>query len=339
MGPGNQDDYVSIEVVGAKLGDAIDYAYTSGGNPATLEMPVEPGTYELRYVASGNVKKILATRPITGTAPTVALEAPETAVAGSEIEVTWMGPGNQDDYVSIEVVGAKLGDAIDYAYTSGGNPATMEMPVEPGTYELRYVASGNVKKILATRPITGTAPTVALEAPKTVAAGSEFEVTWMGPDNNRDAITVALVGSKAGRYVEHRYASSGNPAEMTAPTEPGIYVLRYVANGDETKILARRILKVSGAGAGPLEPGTAALEAADSGPAGGQVTVFWAGPGAPGDVIAIRKIGATTVETSVAVTSGNPVALPLPTAAGQYLIHYLTGGSQKSIGNRLISVK
>ncbi len=339
MGPGNRNDYVSVEVVGSKLGDAIDYAYTSGGNPLTLEMPTEPGTYELRYVADGDVKKILATRPITGTAPTVSLEAPDTAVAGSEIEVYWVGPGNRNDYVSIEVVGSKLGDAIDYAYTNGGNPLTLEMPTEPGTYELRYVANGDVKKILATRPITGTVPTVALEAPETVGAGSEFEVTWMGPDNNRDAITVALVGSKAGDYIDHRYASSGNPAEMTAPVEPGTYILRYVADGDETKVLARRIVKVAGAGAGPLAPGKAALEAAESGAAGGQIAVFWAGPGGQGDMIAVRKIGSSAVETSVAVSSGNPVTLPLPDAAGEYLIHYLTGTGQKSIANTLVSVK
>ncbi|PIE15262.1 MAG: hypothetical protein CSA68_07960 [Rhodobacterales bacterium] len=262
-----------------------------------------------------------------------------TAVAGSTIEVTWVGPNNNGDYIALAAVGAQVNEELSYTYTDNGNPAALTLPTDPGSYELRYIANGDKRKILASRPITGTAPTVALEAPETVAAGAKFEVTWVGPNNDNDAITVAILGSKAGDHVDHRFTVNGNPAPLTAPDKPGTYVLRYVASGNKAKVLARRVLTVSGAGAGPLAPGMAVLEAAERGVAGGQIEVFWAGPGFAGDMIVTRKIGSVAAESSVAVTSGNPVVLPLPAAPGQYLIHYLTGAGQTSIGKLLVLVE
>ncbi len=333
-GPANSDDYIVLAEVGSQPRETIDYyPVRSGTNPVKLDMPVEPGTYELRYSA-GDGQKILATRQITGTAAEAALDAPETVVAGSEIEVTWTGPANNDDYIVLAEVGSQPRETIDYyPVRNGANPVKLDMPVEPGTYELRYSA-GDGQKILATRQITGTAPEVALEAPGTVSPEAEFEVVWLGPNNQNDSITLAAIGSDAGDYLDHRYASSGNPAPMTAPAEPGTYVLRYVAYANEQKVLARRIVTVAGAAASD----EVALEAAESAEAGGQIEVFWAGPGAEGDLIAIRKIGSDVVETSAAAASGNPATLQLPSEPGSYLLHYLSGPEKQSLAKRLVQV-
>jgi Ca-activated chloride channel family protein len=63
-------------------------------------MPTEPGTYELRYVANQD-RTVLASRVIEVVAVTASLMAPETAVAGSTIEVAWEGPDYANDFIAI----------------------------------------------------------------------------------------------------------------------------------------------------------------------------------------------------------------------------------------------
>jgi Ca-activated chloride channel family protein len=83
---------------------------------------------------------------------------------------------------------------------------------------------------MATRPITVTPFTVTLDAPAEVTAGSTFEVTWTGPDGPTDYITIVPAGSPEGTYVSYAYTASGNPARLTAPSEPGPYEIWYASD-------------------------------------------------------------------------------------------------------------
>jgi Ca-activated chloride channel family protein len=142
-GPDAPGDNVQVAHVG---GDYIDYAYTRDGNPLALLMPAEAGTYELRY--SFQDRETIATRRIEVTAIKLGLVAPESAPAGSRVEVGWQGPDAPGDNVQVAHVG---GDYIHYAYTRDGNPVTLEMPAEPGVYELRY--SFRDREVIFSRPI------------------------------------------------------------------------------------------------------------------------------------------------------------------------------------------
>jgi Ca-activated chloride channel family protein len=151
-------------------------------------MPTEPGTYELRYVANQD-RTVLATRVIEVVGHhRQSLMAPETAVAGSTIEVAWEGPDYANDYIAI----ARPDDNgyENYTYTREGAALDLLMPTEPGTYELRYVANQD-RTVLATRVIEVTAISASLVAPETAVAGSTIKVTWEGPDYDNDFISVA----------------------------------------------------------------------------------------------------------------------------------------------------
>jgi Ca-activated chloride channel family protein len=115
-------------------------------------MPTEPGTYELRYVANQD-RTVLASRVIEVTAISASLVAPETAVAGSTIKVTWEGPDYDNDFISV----ARPDDNgyENYTYTREGATLDLDMPEEPGTYELRYVVNQD-RTVVATRTITVT---------------------------------------------------------------------------------------------------------------------------------------------------------------------------------------
>ncbi len=112
-------------------------------------MPAEPGEYELRY--SFRDKETIHSRPITITAIEVNLTAPESAAAGSEIEIGWTGPNAEGDNIQIAPVGGRY---LSWKYTKSGNPVKLKMPEEPGTYELRY--SFRDKEVLHSRPIMVT---------------------------------------------------------------------------------------------------------------------------------------------------------------------------------------
>ncbi|PID36115.1 MAG: VWA domain-containing protein, partial [Rhodobacterales bacterium] len=188
---------------GAEIGSGLIWNFAPEGTgqqtapTGSTQLALLPGDYSVSVLRLADEATADARFTVGDTAATITLvlpeltpaatlEAPAAAVAGSEIEVAWSGPNNSDDYIALAAVGSDVNEEFYYEYTNAGTPVTLRMPVEPGAYELRYIANGNVKKILASRPITGTAPAASLEAPETAVAGSEIEVTWMGPGNQDD---------------------------------------------------------------------------------------------------------------------------------------------------------
>jgi Ca-activated chloride channel homolog len=138
-GPNNPGDYVLIVKKGAAVGTYINYFYTKAGNPGILQMPTEPGDYELRYsTEAASPNPTLASRPIKITGGSYSITAPSEAKAGQEILVKWTGPNGDGDYVTIVKQGAAVGTYTSYFYTSGGSPGKLELPKQPGSYELRY---------------------------------------------------------------------------------------------------------------------------------------------------------------------------------------------------------
>lgn len=335
-GPDNKNDYISVAATDQAANKYVSYAYTQRGNPASVKMPLDPGIYQLRYIAHGNPAKVLATREITIVAAQVALEAADTAEAGATIDVMWDGPDNKNDYVSVATPDQAANKYTSYAYTARGNPSKVKLPLDPGTYQLRYIAYGNPQRILATRDISVVAATVALDAPETAVVGAEIDVSYVGPDNQNDFVSIAAIGAEPGEYLQYQYTRRGNPVRLTVPVETGTYLIRYIAHGNPQKVLARRMLKVVEASAAVVDE--AVLEAAGTAAAGGQIEVFWVGPDNEGDMVAIKKIGSDAVEVSVPTASGNPAVLQLPTEPGDYMLHYLSGQGQASIGRRPVSV-
>ena len=336
-GPDNKNDYISVATDQQDPNKYVNYAYTKRGNPASVKMPLEPGAYQIRYIASGNPAKILASRDISVVAAQVSLDASESAEAGSTIEVTWDGPDNNNDYISVASPDQTPNKYTSYAYTKRGNPSKLKMPIEPGQYQLRYIAQGNPQRILAERDINVVAVNVVLDAPETAVLGTEIDVSYIGPDNQNDLVSIAAIGSKPGEYLTYQYTKRGNPVRLKVPEETGTYLVRYVAYGNPQKVLARRSLKVVEPSSAVAE--TAVLEAADSATAGTELEVFWVGPDGEGDAITITRIGSDTTEAGTATASGNPAVLQLPTDSGEYMLHYMSGPDQISIGRRPVSLE
>ena len=240
-GPNNAKDYITIVPVGAAAGSYNSYAYTSVGSPAQITTADQPGSYEIRYV-SGQSDATLATRLVTVEAVSTSLDAAPTAVAGSVVAITWKGPNAARDYVTIVAVGAEEGRYNSYGYTADGATLQVQAPDTAGEYEIRYI-SGQSSATMARKPITLTAPAILMEAQGLVLAGQPFTVEWFGPDNARDYLSIAVIGSADGEYISYAYTQRGSPASFSAPAG-GNYELRYVSGQSET-VLARVPLAVA----------------------------------------------------------------------------------------------
>lgn len=141
-GPDAAGDY--IDVVPAGYGETsgeITYAFTSAGNPAAFNAPGAAGDYQIRYVLEGpGGRKILASSPLTVTAATATLTAPDTAGKGETVIVEYEGPKRTGDYVDLVKKGyiATSGE-LSYFYANGTAANELKLPTEAGAYDIRYV--------------------------------------------------------------------------------------------------------------------------------------------------------------------------------------------------------
>lgn len=193
-------------------------------------------------------------------------------------------------------------------------------PVE--TTAAAPAAGGPARTLNTGDPVDGDA---TLSAPASVGAGSPFAADWTGPANSGDYIDIVQRGETATTgeisYVYIRDAL--DRASLRAPTEPGDYDLRYVAElADGRVVKATTPLTVTPAKVTfDLPPTTSE--------AGAQVAIAWTGPANDGDYIDIVPQGftATSGEISYAYTSGgSPSRLTAPGVPGDYEIRYVAEG-------------
>src|SRR5678815_4395952 len=239
-GPNNPRDYITIGNADSKY---LDYKYTSNGSPLKITAPDKAGEYEVRYIL-GQGDTIIATQKVTVGAVSASVTVPAQVAAGAKVSVGWQGPGNPRDYITIVKSGAAEQTWGRYEYLSKGNPVPIVAPDAPGEYEVRYLTA-QTNTTLARAPLTVGAVTGTLTGPAQAAAGDWFKVSWKGPDNPRNFITVVAKGAREGEYSSsYAYTTpQANPANLIAPLEPGDYELRY-STAESYYTIARAALKI-----------------------------------------------------------------------------------------------
>lgn len=150
-GPDGMLDYVSIDTLGAPDIEYGPYQYTASGSPLVLRAPEGPGAYQIRYHV-GRSYAVIGSTALEVLPNTATVSGPAAAVGGGTFMVAWTGPDNVGDYLTIVPAGAPNRDYLSYAYTRTGAPATLEAPLEAGSYEIRYM-TGVRRDILASAPI------------------------------------------------------------------------------------------------------------------------------------------------------------------------------------------
>jgi Ca-activated chloride channel homolog len=274
--------------------------------------------------------------PVDGEAT---LTAPESVIAGSNIDVAWTGPGNSADYIDIVPRGQKdTGTQSTYGYVGPSKGSvTLRAPTTAGDYDLRYILDMAGKKtVKATAPLAVTGAVATLVAPATAETGQSLAIAWTGPNGAGDYIDIVKGGQTAtGTQVTYVYTNAGTPAKLEAPSSPGVYDIRYVLEGPGgRKVPATSKLAVTLAKATLDAAPTAAREA--------KIRVQWTGPNSSGDYIDLVKRGstATSGEASYFYTANNG-ELTAPKEAGDYDIRYVLDapGGRAILARRPISIR
>ncbi|MEM6610448.1 MAG: VWA domain-containing protein [Pseudomonadota bacterium] len=326
-GPDYANDFISVANPDDPRG-YVNYRYTRDGTPAAVQMPTDPGMYELRYVLNQD-REIIATRRIEVTAVGASLSVPATAPAGSEIEITWTGPDYQNDFISVAEPEDDRG-YINYTYTREGAPLMLRLPSTPGTYEVRYVVNQD-RSIIASQEITVTPVTASLIVPAEAPAGATIDIEWTGPDYQNDFISVARLDDARG-YVNYRYTREGSPAALLMPATPGTYEVRYVINSDRTTIAVGRITVT--------ELPDVQFDAPRVATAGGTITMRHDGPDYGNDFVAFGLMGDDSGYDTYAYTrTGNPLTLRVPDTPGTYELRYYMRQSNQILGRQEITVE
>ena len=119
----------------------------------TLTAPLAPGAAELRYLAEGGI--VIAKRPIRIVPPRGTLDAPAQVKAGGSIAVKWSGPRGRGAWITITKPDAPEAEYTSYQNTAEiTGPAELNVPGEPGAYEIRFVIWD--AKVIARRPLRVT---------------------------------------------------------------------------------------------------------------------------------------------------------------------------------------
>lgn len=236
-GPDNPTDYIAI---GSANQSYLDFQYTRKGSPLSIRAPDAPGAYEVRYFL-GKDNTIVARQPVQIGAVSATLTVPAQVEAGSRFQVAWTGPNHSRDYLTLVAEGAAEKTWTTFAYTSKGSPLDMVAPDAPGKYEVRY-ATGQSNATLARASFSVTPITGTITGPSEIVAGEFFQVTWQGPDNPHNFITLVRLGASEGDWGSYAYTRA-NPVNIQAPLDAGEYELRY-STAQNYLTLARAPLQV-----------------------------------------------------------------------------------------------
>ncbi|MEZ5858194.1 MAG: VWA domain-containing protein [Geminicoccaceae bacterium] len=241
-GPGHDRDFVSIAAVDQNPGAYVNYTYVSEGSPLTVTAPADPGLYEIRYVLREG-PRVIARRELEVTPLTVTLDAGDSVAIGHPLEVSWSGPGYDRDYIAIAEPGQRPGQYLTYTYVNEGSPLSVEAPLEPGLYELRYVLREG-PRVLHTREIEVVAATATLVAPDSVAPGQGFAVEVDGPLLARDEVVLVPADAPARARDQAQRIARGSTLQFVAPAEGGLYELRYLLHSGGP-VIGRRLVEVA----------------------------------------------------------------------------------------------
>jgi Ca-activated chloride channel family protein len=239
-GPSLPGDHITINRTDRGQDDTENCVPAVDAGSLTLEAPAAAGSYRIRYVTAFG--KTLASRTLEVFEILATLDSPDRASPREVIEVGWWGPDGPQDFLSIVSPDAANETYLAWAPTHDGNPAKLRTPGTPGDFEIRYVRSED-GEILARQPITVAAESVSISAPKSVEAGTRFEVEWTGTPGAGDFLAVAVEGSKVRRYLDWSYTTVGSPLTLAAPFNRGRFEVRYIS-GSDFAILARSSIEV-----------------------------------------------------------------------------------------------
>ncbi len=211
------------------------------GDVVSATLP--PGTYALQAegtfcgmvevrglrIQAGRKKDIhLTLEPQT----VVSLEvAPEWPTAGAEIFLAATGAPPASGWISVATAGQPDGHwQYREAFEPGETGAWIKLPEEQGVMEIRFneTLEENLSRVIARTEVETLAASAALTAPTEIGTLEEIPVSWTGPDNPGDNLTISRIGSGPTRFAACVSTNHGSPVTLVAPADEGEWEIRYL---------------------------------------------------------------------------------------------------------------
>ncbi|MGB8622862.1 MAG: hypothetical protein WCD16_08580, partial [Paracoccaceae bacterium] len=205
------------------------------------------------------------------------------------------------------------------------SPVTLRAPSQPGMYQLRYVLDEG-RRVMASKQIEITEGSVQVNGPDSVLAGGDFEMSWDKTINKRDILTIVPMGADEDEIGDHKRASDGSPVTLRAPSQPGMYQLRYVLD-EGRRVMASTQVEVT-------EP-EVTLTATEKVRAKDEIDVSWEGDvPSSRDIVTIVPLGAAEDEIGQHFRVGADSAgtLKAPEQTGLFEVRYVL-----DIGRRVLA--
>jgi hypothetical protein len=259
-GPGNPADWVALAATGSPVTSSVAWKYVGGGTGATLQFvaPTTPGTYEARLLANDGYVLLATSNPVTvQSQPTlsinnVRLSEGNSGTAPFTLTVSLSPTSTQTVTVAYATANGTATAGSDYVAASG----TLTFAPGAATQTLAVSINGDttaepdetffVNLSSATNAVLGSAqgvgtilndeaaptPTVTASPTAVAPGGTITVVVANGPGNPADWVALAATGSPVTSSVAWKYlgGGTGGTLQFVAPTTPGTYEARLLAN-------------------------------------------------------------------------------------------------------------
>ena len=312
--------------------NARPYLYTKGKKESTMRLPSTEGEYVIRYYNSSD-QKMITERPIKIFAQTITITAPETAIAGSEIEISWDAPKGLDSFINMHPSDEKPNyNAKPYIYTKKESSAYMRMPSEPGSYTLRWFNSSD-QTPLAEKNITLTDLDITLTAADEAIAGTETEVSWEAPKGLDSFINIQIADEKPNYNAKNYLYPKKNTSDyLRLPSTAGNYVLRWY-NRHHQKPIAERPIK--------LVAPEIIINLPDEINAGDEIEISWQAPKGLDSFINIQKAEdkpSYNAKKYIYTQKKQTGYMKMPEEPGEYILRWYNRSVTKAIVEKKITI-
>ncbi|WP_127143970.1 vWA domain-containing protein [Pelagibacterium montanilacus] len=278
-----------------------------------------------------------ATRPAAEPAPEpdalggpITLTAPGQVSIGAEFDVAWSETIDTSDYVSIVPMGSDEGEMENYLVVREDSEGVLTAPSAPGVYEVRYVLNEG-RKTLGSATVEVTDAAVTLTAPEAVVTGAEFDVAWSDTLNVTDYVSIVPMGSDEGKLENYLVVREDSQGLLTAPSEPGVYEVRYVLN-EGRKTLGSAAIEVTAPEVIVMGPDVVRAEA--------PVDVSWSATVNASDYVSIVPMGADEgqIDDYLVVREASEGTLTAPTGTGLYEVRYILNEGRRTLASLTLEV-
>ncbi|MEO0752760.1 MAG: hypothetical protein AAFY25_13280, partial [Pseudomonadota bacterium] len=325
----NARDFVTIVPMGTAEGEVQNHIRVRTDTSGEVQAPGETGLYEVRYVLDEG-RKIMARATVELMDAEVTISGPETVRTGEVFDVTWTGTVDANDAVTIVPVGSPEGEYGEYARVRNVATKTLRAPAQPGLYELRYILDEG-RKTMATAMIEVVTPEVAVSAPDQAVIGSLVMVNWTGKVSDEDYISIVPKGAPEGEFGNYFSVRKHEQKELTAPSDPGLYEIRYILR-QGNKTMARADIEL------------VAAEVSVSGPetvrANSEMVVSWSPTVNRSDYIALVPMGSPDNDFSqyFSTREQSERTIKTPDTPGVYELRYVLKEGTRVVARQTIDV-